>query len=69
MQKIRLFDLFVLEICLIKKSCLSDWLRTFWPLSQEQKFPQIWDLCRNTANEINFNYRTNSVKIKDKIFQ
>ena len=46
----------------------SDWLRTFWPMSQEQKFSQIWDFCRNTAN-INFHYRSNSVKINDQIFQ
>ena len=47
----------------------SDWLRTFWPTCQEQEFFQIWDLCRNTANSINFRYRTNSVKINDRIFQ
>ena len=28
---------------------------------------QIWDLYRNTANKINFHYRTNSVKIKTPI--
>ena len=33
----------------------SDWLKTFWPVSQELKFSQIWDLCRNIANNINFN--------------
>ena len=37
--------------------------------SQEQKFSQTWDLCRNRANNINFHYRTNSEKINDKIFQ
>ena len=47
----------------------SDWLRTFWHISQEPEFSQIWNLCRNTANKINFNYRTNSVKINDKGFQ
>ena len=47
----------------------SDWLRTFWPKSQEQKFSQIWDLCWNTANYICFHHRTNSVKINDHIFQ
>ena len=46
-----------------------DWLRTFWPISQESEFSQISDLCRNTANNIDFHYRTNSVKINDKIFQ
>ena len=47
----------------------SDWLRTFWPISQEQKFSQIWDLYSNTANNINFHYITNLVKINDQIFQ
>ena len=47
----------------------SDWLRTFWPISQEPEFSQIWDLCRNTGNIINFHYRTNSVKINNTIFQ
>ena len=46
----------------------SDWLRAFWPISQEQDFSQIWDLCRNIANNINFHYRTTSVKINDQIF-
>ena len=45
----------------------SDWLRTFWSIFQEQKFTQKWDLCKNTARNINFRYRSNSVKIK-KIF-
>ena len=47
----------------------SYWLRTFWPISQEPQFSQIRDLWRNIANNIHFYYRTNSVKIKDKIFQ
>ena len=25
-----------------------------WPISQKQKFSQIWDLCRNTENNIIF---------------
>ena len=37
---------------------------TFRPISHETKFFQIWDLCRNYANNINFHYRINSVKIK-----
>ena len=37
----------------------SDWLRAFWPISQEQDFSQILDLCSNTANNINFQYRLN----------
>ena len=51
-----------------EKILQSNWLRTFWPLSQEPKFFQIWDLCRNTANNKNFHYRTNSLKINDNIF-
>ena len=47
----------------------SDWLKLFWPISQEQTFSQIWGLCRNTANNINFHYRSNSVKINDQISQ
>ena len=27
---------------------------------------KIWDLCRNTANNINFHYRSNSVKMMTK---
>ena len=46
-----------------------DWLITFWSISQKPEFSPIWDLSRNTANNINFHYRTNSVKIDDKIFQ
>ena len=30
----------------------SDLLRTFWSIFQEQKSSQIWDLCRNTANNM-----------------
>ena len=44
----------------------SDWLITFWQISQELKFSQIWNLCENTANNIKFPYRTNSVKIPGK---
>ena len=47
----------------------SDWLRAFWPSSPELDFPQIWDLCRNTANSMNFHYRTNSEKSNYQIFQ
>ena len=52
-----------------QKILQSDMLRTFWPISQEQKFSQIWDLRRNTTNNISFHYRTNSVKINNQIFQ
>ena len=47
-----------------KKSVHS--INSFLRYSQ---FSQIWDLCRNIANNIHFSYRTNSVKINDKIFQ
>ena len=69
MQKIRLFHWLVLEIWLIKKSCnLIGW-EHFGPYLGNQNFPKTWDLCRNTANNIHFHHRTNSVKINDKIFQ
>ena len=38
----------------------SDWPRAFWSISQKQ------DLCMNTAN---FNYKRNSVKTNNQIFQ
>ena len=47
----------------------SDWLRTFWPISQEPDFSQVWDLCKHTVNNINFLYRPNSEKTNGKIFQ
>ena len=37
----------------------SEWLRMFWPISVKQNFFQTEDLYRNTANNINFHYRTN----------
>ena len=30
----------------------SNWLRAFWPKSQEQDFSQILDLCKNKENNI-----------------
>ena len=68
--KIRLFHWFVLEIWLIKKSCnLIGW-EHFGPYLRNQNFP-TYEICPgwNTANIINFQYRTNSVKINDTIFQ
>ena len=47
----------------------SDWLRAFWPISQESEFSQVWDLCKNTANITKFHYRPNSDKINDSISQ
>ena len=46
----------------------SDWLGEFWSIYQEQDFPKTYDLCRNTANNMKFHYRTNAVKINDQIF-
>ena len=34
----------------------SDWLRAFWSISQELDFLHIWNLYRNTGNNINFHY-------------
>ena len=48
-----------------QKILQSDWQRIFWSISHELKFSQIWDLCRNTASNINFHYRWNSVKSND----
>ena len=45
----------------------SDWLRIIWSISQEPNVSQIF--VQNSANNINLNYRTNSVKINDQIFQ
>ena len=46
----------------------ADWLRAFWPITQEQDLSQIKNLCMNTANNKNFHYRTNSVNLNDQIF-
>ena len=48
---------------------MVDWLRTFWSISPREKFSQIWDMFRNTANNINFHCKTNSVKDNVEIFQ
>ena len=48
---------------------LIEQLWTFLPAFQEQTFSQIWDLCRNIGNNINFHYRTNSLKLNDQIFK
>ena len=45
------------------KTIQSDWLRAFWPISQEQDFSQIKDFSRNTANNKHFHCRQSSVKI------
>ena len=50
-----------------EKILQSDWLIIFWPIKEEQRFSQIWDLGKNTANNRNFHYRTNSIKTNDQI--
>ena len=32
----------------------SDWPITFWSISQEPDFSQVWNLCKNTTNNIHF---------------
>ena len=34
---------------------------------KEKDISQIWNFCRNTANNINFNYRTNLEEINNQI--
>ena len=41
-----------------------EWLRAFWPISQEH-FSQTEDLYGNTANNINFHYKINSGRNND----
>ena len=52
----------------VLKILQSDWLRAFWPISQEQDISQIRDLCRNTANNRSLHDRENTVKINDQNF-
>ena len=40
----------------------SDGLKAFWSISLEQDFSRMPDLGKSIANNINFDYRTNSVK-------
>ena len=51
-----------------QKILRNDCLITFSPISQEQKFFQIWDLCRNVEKNKNL-CRKESVNINDQIFQ
>ena len=54
MQKILVFSSFCSRDIVNLKILQSDWLRAFWPISQEPDFSQVWDLCNNTANIIKF---------------
>ena len=47
----------------------SDWLRTFWPISQEPEFSQIWGLRSLFLNHMYFHFRLNPEKVNDKIFE
>ena len=67
MQKMRISSICSGEMVDLK-ILQSELLRAFWPISQEKNLSQIEDLCRNTENNINFHYRTNSGKIYDQIF-
>ena len=67
MQKIRLLHWFVLEIGWLKNRGI--WLaENILAHIQEQEFYQTWDLCRSTAHNINFHFRSTSAKINDQIF-
>ena len=50
------------------KILLSDWLRAFLPMYQEPDFSHIWDLFKNTANNIKVLYRILE-KINHQILQ
>ena len=63
MQKIRLFNWFVLEILLIKKSCNL----IGWEAFGLYDFPK-YGICAGTANNTSFHFRTNTVKINAKFF-
>ena len=58
-KKIRVLHHSVLERVDLK-ILQSDWLKAFWPISWEPDFSQIWDLCKTTANNINFRKFPNS---------
>ena len=64
-QKITEITFYFLEFAPPSKKSVHS-INSFLRYSQ---FSQIWDLSRNIANNIHFPYRTNSVKINDKIFQ
>lgn len=46
----------------------SEWLRTFWLITQGPEFSQTWDLCKHKANNMNFHLTPNSEKRNFKIF-
>ena len=65
MQKNQTFSSICSRDIVDLKILQSDWPRAFWPISQEI-YSQVWDLCNNTINNINFFCRPNSEKINAK---
>ena len=50
--------------------CISeDWTSTFWPITLEPDFFQIWDWWWNISNNKSFHFRLFPRKTNDKIFQ
>ena len=45
----------------------SDWQKSILVHVSGTNFSHIWDLCKNTANNVNFHYKLNSEKAK-KLF-
>ena len=55
MQKIRHFIISIFYYFMFDLKVLqSNWPRLFQHISQEINFSQVWNLCRNTENKINF---------------
>ena len=70
MSKINFIIHFFLETLHFKESCdVIGILTTFWPITRETEFCQIWDWWWNINNNITFHFRLFSRKTDDKIFQ
>ena len=54
-QKTNLIPLFLRDITL-KRILQSDWSTTFWVITPEQEFRQIWGLRWKVKNEKNFRF-------------
>ena len=55
--------------CYILRILSFDWPATFWPLTREPDFCQIWDWLCNINKNISFHFRLFQGKANDKIFQ
>ena len=55
--------------CYILRILSFDWPATFWPLTREPNFCQIWDWLCNINKNISFHFRLFQGKANDKIFQ